>query len=402
MDHPSDHTPGEDPYLLAALRANPLIAAVSPHLSEGVWAVGGVVRDALCEAPPGPDVDLVVEGDAVAEARRVAAALGAEVTTHGRFGTAVLLLDGGHVDLVTARRETYARPGALPDVTPGTLADDLARRDFTVNAVAVRLGGDGAGAVADPHGGRADLEARVLRAVRAGEFREDPSRIVRAARYAGRLGMEVEAATRGELRLTAPDLDWASSRVAEELARLLAEAHPQPGLNMLAAWGAPGVVAHSHPSIGAIDRAAHLLGVENPPGWALRLGVTLDATALAELAVPGWAVQAAADVAAAPDVAQRVSDAFRPSHIDEVLSRTPIGTLVGLHALGDPRVAAWWEIHRGLELAVTGADLVRAGARPGPRLGEALRRVRAAVIDGEVHTPDEQMELAMSIATRDA
>lgn len=391
-------TSRSDAVLYAALAAHPYVAAVVPHVTAPVWAVGGVVRDALTDHPPGPDVDLVVEGDAVEQAWQVGRALGVRPGTHERFGTAVVELEGGHVDLVTARREHYPHPGALPEVSPGSLEDDLARRDFTVNAIAVAVAGPRRGEVADPYGGRRDLVDGVLRTLRADAFEEDPSRVVRAARYAGRLHLEPEAVTVAGLVDVAPRLDWSSARVAEELRRLLDEADPAPCLSWLARWGAPGVVATPDPSIAAIDRSTAALGVANPPRWALRLGVALAAETLPAVALPGWATRAAEEVADAAAVSRAVGTCGRPSEVDALLSATPIGTLVALHAQGDPRLAAWWELHRQLEIAVTGADLVRLGVTPGPQLGAALRGVRAATIDGEVTTPDEQRQLALRLA----
>lgn len=398
MPQSSHPTRPYDPGLLADLLRHPLIARVAPHVSPRVWAVGGVVRDALGGHAPGPDVDLVVEGDACAEAEAVARALGVDATLHRRFGTAVLRLADGHVDLVTARRETYPHPGALPVVTPGTLADDLARRDFTVNAVAVRLTGDERGAVADPHGGRGDLARGVLRAVRPGEFAEDPSRIVRAARYASRLGLVPDVGTEGELRAAAPGLDWTSARVGDELRRLLEEGSAARGVGALAAWGAPGLVVPPQPPLEALDAAAREMGVVNPPVWALRLGAVATPAMLDVVALPGWAVEAARGVQQAPAVTVQVTSAPRASDVDAVMCRVPVGALVALRAGADPRVETWWRDHRGVEVAVTGADLVRLGVPPGPALGEALRRVRAAVVDGDVTTPDEQTALALDVS----
>ena len=137
------------------------------------------------------DLDLVIEGDAVEAARRLGAALDGELTVHDRFGTATVEA-GGHVyDLATARAESYARPGALPDVRPGTLEQDLLRRDFTVNAIARRA--RRAGRVA-PHA-LEDLDARVLRVLHERSFLDDPTRLLRLVRYATRLGFAVEAGT---------------------------------------------------------------------------------------------------------------------------------------------------------------------------------------------------------------
>ncbi|MFN8124754.1 MAG: hypothetical protein U0237_20305 [Thermoleophilia bacterium] len=199
--------------LTPELRGHPLLARVAPHLDGPVAAVGGAVRDALLGRPHAHDLDLVVQGDALPLAARVARALGVRPVMHDRFGTATLELPHGegHVDLITARRERYPHPGALPEVEPGSLGDDLARRDFTVNAIALWVSGPRAGVLEDPHGGAADLAAGCIRALRDGAFPEDPSRVVRAARYAGRLGFALEPATRAAAAAEAPRLDWGRS-----------------------------------------------------------------------------------------------------------------------------------------------------------------------------------------------
>ena len=200
--------------------------SVIPALDGRVSAVGGVVRDALLGLPSGPDLDLVVEDDLDGFVRR----LDAEVLAHPRFGTASASLSGGTLDVTLARRERYAHPGALPHVEPGTIDEDLARRDFTVNAMALRLSGSDAGELIDPHGGLADLEARTIRILRPDAFVEDPSRIVRAARYAGRLGFSLEPETEVAARAAASGLDPGSARVAGELRRLLDEPEAVPAL----------------------------------------------------------------------------------------------------------------------------------------------------------------------------
>ncbi|HEX7216467.1 MAG TPA: hypothetical protein VF578_19810, partial [Methylomirabilota bacterium] len=184
---------------------------VGEGLGSPAYAVGGFVRDLLLGAAP-PDVDLVVEGAGVAFARRLAEEIGGTLLVHGSFGTASIEgghapagagLDGvalGRVDIASARRERYAAAGALPDVEPAGLLEDLRRRDFSVNALAVALAPDRFGRLIDPLGGLPDIRARRLRALRPLAFVEDPSRIVRAARYAARLGLGVDAATRAGIR----------------------------------------------------------------------------------------------------------------------------------------------------------------------------------------------------------
>ena len=232
-----------------SLLAHPVIERLRPYLSGEVSVVGGAVRDALLGRVHLHDLDLVVEGDALALARAVAHRLGVPMTAHPRFGTAVLELPHGegHVDFISARRERYPRPGALPIVEPGTLADDLARRDFTINAMALGLTGARTGSLVDPHGGAADLAAGLVRSLRADAFIEDPSRIVRAARYAGRLGFTIEPETRTAASGGVAGLSWGSARAADELRRLLEEAAPGPALALLFELGArPGLHPTRH------------------------------------------------------------------------------------------------------------------------------------------------------------
>ena len=157
------------------------------------WLVGGAVRDLLLGGTRA-DLDLVVEGDAAS----VAALLGAEAKSHERFGTASVSLGGGTRGCrgrPNARRMRI--PGRFPTCEPSALAEDLARRDFTVNAMALPL--LGTAELIDPHGGRADLERGVLRILHSRSFEDDPTRALRAARYAARLGLALDAETKERL-----------------------------------------------------------------------------------------------------------------------------------------------------------------------------------------------------------
>jgi tRNA nucleotidyltransferase (CCA-adding enzyme) len=158
--------------------------------APGVYLVGGSVRDLLMGGAPS-DLDLVVEGDAVEVARRI----GGNVVVHDRFGTSTVELDGFSYDLARARRETYSDPGALPDVEPADLPEDLRRRDFTVNAIAIALGGPEAGKVTAARGAIEDLAARQLSVLHDHSFIDDPTRLLRLARYRSRLRFEVEPRT---------------------------------------------------------------------------------------------------------------------------------------------------------------------------------------------------------------
>ena len=204
------------------------MAAAAP---DPVYLVGGAVRDLLLGRGRA-DIDLAVEGDPAA----LAAALGAEpLATHSRFGTMKVDWNGEELDLAAARRESYPRPGALPIVELGApIRTDLARRDFTVNAMAIPLADPTD--LLDPYDGQVDLRGGLLRVIHDRSFLDDPTRAIRAARYATRFGFALEAGTRDLLR--AADLTTVTpERRAEELRRLAAEERGVRGLELLAGWG---------------------------------------------------------------------------------------------------------------------------------------------------------------------
>ena len=227
--------------VLDALQPHPALDALAGE--PGVHVVGGAVRDALLGRVP-HELDLLVEGDATAVARRVADRMDGVAIVHERFGTATVRAAGHTFDLVSARTERYPRPGALPAVELGASAEqDLARRDFSVNAIAVRVA-DGA-LLAWP-GALEDLQAGVLRVLHDASFRDDPTRLLRGARYAARLGFtlapDTDRSWEQAVRAGAP-ATVTGSRIGDEL-RLLA-AEPQPAaLAALQRHGLAGAVLH--------------------------------------------------------------------------------------------------------------------------------------------------------------
>ncbi|MFH2204247.1 MAG: hypothetical protein ABIJ96_14100 [Elusimicrobiota bacterium] len=204
-----------------------------------LYAVGGCVRDGLRGAPV-RDIDLVVENDARALARACVRRAGGSCEIFDRFGTVRLLLKGGYrVDIARARTEVYPAPAQLPVVRPASLAEDLRRRDFTVNAMARSLTERGAGQLIDPYGGASDLRARRLRTLHPASFRDDPTRIFRAARYAGRLGFAIERGTCERLAAAVHQglpRRLSRERVRQELVRILEERAPAPAMRRLRVW----------------------------------------------------------------------------------------------------------------------------------------------------------------------
>ena len=187
----NDQMPQKLPGLLSAFQSSfpphsytliQAIASEANSLAVPVFLVGGSVRDALLGVAVG-DLDIVVEGNAVTLATKVAEALGGQVSSLSQFGTAMLKLSGKRLDLAMARREVYIRPGALPKVEASSIHEDLGRRDFSINAMAIALSGPEAGQLLDQHGGRKDLERGLIRVLHPKSFLDDPTRVLRAVRY---------------------------------------------------------------------------------------------------------------------------------------------------------------------------------------------------------------------------
>ena len=247
------------------------IGAEADAAGVRVYLVGGVVRE-LVLGYSSTDIDIAVEGDGIAFARRLAEKLKGKALFHDKFRTAALALRGGMVlDVVTARRETYACGGALPGIVPATLKEDLLRRDFTINAMAVSLNTDNFGSLRDDARGLKDIEMRSIRVMHQKSFVDDPTRILRAARYAVRFGFQFEALTEDLIdqalkadvfkTITAP-------RYFLELRRILEEKDPTPILDLLTACRAIRYVAYD------ADIRARL--VKAPGEWESRLAVFLQ------------------------------------------------------------------------------------------------------------------------------
>ena len=217
-----------------------------------LYLVGGVVRDWLL-GHPGNELDLMLAGpslqDAIAFARAIQAEFGGELREHARFGTAQWLAPSGiAVDFANARRERYPRPGQLPQPYPGTAEEDLWRRDFSVNALALQLSPPAAfGQLLDPCGGQADLQQRRLRALHPASFRDDPTRLLRGLRLAARLGLRWEEETARWAQESLPILARLSgSRLRAEIEQLFREPRPEDALTAKEAdWSA----AHPAPGL---------------------------------------------------------------------------------------------------------------------------------------------------------
>ena len=371
-----------------------------------IWVVGGAVRDAYLGVPVS-DIDLTSDVPAEQLGRSLAGELGGILTNVTRFGTAKLRLRGHSFDLATTRTETYPTPATLPEVAFGAIEQDLARRDFTVNAMAVSLGPDDFGEVLDPHGGHRDVDARLVRVLHSQSFRDDPTRAFRAVRYAVRLGFHIERRTAAWIRRDAHYIDGlTAARIRHEIERMLDE---PLGATMLAAAQRRGLLGIVNPALGAPEV---MLSLQRARGAALKglalLGALLyslssyDAGAVASRLALSKKQEAVALAAPRLRYSEPNIRQGSPSDIDALAGSAPADALRAAAVVGSD-VQARRAIGRYLNrLAVAGAhlkgeDLLALGVPQGPAMGIVLRSLRAAELDGRVKNKTAAVHLVQKL-----
>ncbi len=393
--------------LIERVRALPAAAALLRALAdaEGAYLVGGAVRDVLIGRRP-HELDLVVDGDADALARRLGPA-----RIHDRFGTSTVKLGGFTYDIARARTETYAHPGALPDVTPADIRQDLLRRDFTVNAIAMALGGGAAGELTPAPGALEDLKAKLLRVFHDGSFIDDPTRLLRLARYASRLGFAVEAHTL-ELALAAARSGAlrtvSGPRIGAELRLAAREDDPVATFQTLSELELDRAIEER---FGLTDPELARRALEVLPNDGRRDLVVLG---LAARGVPAEAIgellewlafdahdrdvisAAALDAGA---VAEALDAATSASQIAGAVAGASPEVVAIAGALGPiEKARTWLERLRHVELEIDGGDLVAAGVPEGPAVGAGLRAALASKLDGALSGRDDELDRALRAA----
>jgi tRNA nucleotidyltransferase (CCA-adding enzyme) len=336
------------------------------------YLVGGVVRDLLLGREV-TDVDVAIEGGVEA----LTDLPGFNLEREGLFLTGRLEQTDVEIDVAQTRAETYPAPGALPEVRPAPIAEDLIRRDFTVNAMAFPLSGDRE--LLDPHAGLDDLRAGLLRVLHERSFVDDPTRALRAARYAARFGFELETGT--ERLLREADLSTVSEdRLDNELGRIAGEDDPAAALRLIVAWGVMPSLDPEAPS--RVAEAARLASEVPWSGWvdrelAVMLAIVRPLPQIRELA---------AATPERPSEAVRLAEAWDPAQL-------LVARALGAEWL-DRYAAEWREV--GLE--ITGEDLLAAGVPQGPELGRGLEAALSGKLDGEISGRDEELRIALAAA----
>ena len=384
--------------------------------------VGGAVRDLLLGGAP-RELDVVVAEDAAGMAQELASILGASVTLHGRFGTAIVEWEAGRIDIAERRGESYRAPGALPEVRPGSVAEDLARRDFTVNAIALPLGGPRRGELDSAEHALEDLVAGRLRVLHERSFVEDPTRLLRLARYQARLGFEPEART-AQLAveaLAAGALATVSrARIGAELRLALGEAD---AVAALAAISGLGVLAAIDPQLSfdkeLARRALALLPQDGRPDLLLMASLLIGLARgeqSAELEVfalldsleftSAQRERVMLSALAAFSALELLELAAKPSQLHRGLSASPLeavalaGALAGQESRASAAASEWLGSLRHVRLAITGDDLLAAGVAAGPQLGMRLQAALERKLDGELDDggPEAELEAALEAA----
>lgn len=409
------------PESLALIR---LIKAEAERLDFPLYLVGGTVRDILLGRPI-KDFDLTVEGDAAKLAESVLRKYAGKVLFHSRFGTATWTLDETtfkrldvpllgassfppFLDFISARSETYAEPGALPTVKRSTIEDDLYRRDFSVNAMAIRLDAQHWGKLHDPQGGLVDLENQWIRILHPRSFVDDPTRMLRAVRYAERYGFKIEPETGGLINDEARDVlsRLSGERLRHEIDLMFEEANPSTMLHRLAELNllAPIHASLPHanfqlPFLEILPSEFGELTIPNVLTFKRTLGWILWLMPLSEYEVE--TISKRLDFPALLTKAARAAStllkdlpalaASTPSQWTFTLEELPSVAVYAVYltrkesALRDYLVS--W---RNVKPTITGDDLKARGLEPGPRYAEILRQLRAAWLDGDVKTADEE------------
>jgi len=400
-----------------------LVAEEATQRGLPLYIVGGSVRDLVLGRRLN-DFDLIVEGEAIGLARALASKHGGKVTAHSKFGTAkwslpqhltpqLLTPDTSTpdtstpdtLDLISARSETYKHPAALPTVKMGGIADDLRRRDFTINALAIRLDGSHFGDLRDDLNGMDDLQKGIVRVLHPRSFIDDPTRMYRLVRYEGRHGFKIAEDTLAlipEARSLVEKLS--AQRIRHELDLILDESN---AVSMLRRLDELGLLAPIHPALADFNRSELANLQANDPSlqnrnsrWVLWLMHLTDH----EIELLNERLHFTAGLlkvlrsAALLNANLAAVFGLKPSQVVELLEGYSIKALeVVSSAMQDKKIkdvlikylSEWWLV----QPKTTGHDLKKRGIPPGPKYTEILRRLRAAWLNGEVKTEEEEKAL---------
>ena len=408
-----------DPNLLPSNKQTLLssIADQAASMNMPCYLVGGVVRDLLLEKPVN-DLDIIVEGDAIELGQALVKKYGGKLTPHTKFRTAIWHLTPDTLipsplgtldtlDLITARSETYEHPGALPTIKPSTIQDDLRRRDFTINAMAIRLDGDHFGELLDPLNGQNDLDQKLIRVLHPYSFIDDPTRIFRAIRYEQRYGFKIESDTLKLIDQDSLDLlsNLSGERIRHEFDLIFEE---ENSARILFRLNELGLFDSCNPKLPKLnEKFADLLNAKPLDEFDL----STDRAMLGYLIwLSDTSMELARSISNRLDFTAELADSvramlqlknelpafanFKPSTWTVRLEKLPLISIYSVWLITSETALKNFLVKwRHVKANITGDDLIARGIPPGPRYKEILTRLRAAWLDGEVQNEKEEKEL---------
>lgn len=383
-------------------------ARLARELGYSTYLVGGFVRD-LIIMQANLDIDIVVEGDAIHLAQRLADQYGGRVHTHARFGTAIWIIDEAkklRLDFATARTEFYEYPSALPEVERSSIKLDLHRRDFTINALALCLDPERYGTLLDPYGGENDLQRGLIRVLHNLSFIEDPTRILRAVRFEQRFGFAIETRT-AQLIDDARNLliKVSGQRLRHEFDLIFNEAEPEQALVRLEALGVLEKIQASLRADAWLVQKFQLLRESHSPTPMLYLGVltyrlrTSEARALAKrLKLANGEAEFLVQVVTLRLLERQLNNpSLAPSRVVDLLERFDDAALAVFAIATDSSQASSHVDHYRAEWCsirseLSGNDLKAMGLPSGPRYKEILHALQARRLDGQITNRAQEEE----------
>ena len=386
------------------------IADQTALMNMPCYLVGGFVRDLLLGKPVN-DLDVIVEGSAIKVGEALVKKHDGKLITHQKFHTAIwhtpsaFDLRPSAVDLITARFETYKTPGALPTVKPSTIDDDLRRRDFTINAMAIRLDGDHFGELLDPLGGQADLERGIIRVLHPASFIDDPTRIFRAIRYMQRYNFTLHPSC---LALINPEslaviLKLSGERIRHEFDSIFEE---ENSLQMILYAGSLDIFKSIHSELPVFNPIySDFLNIDpilDIPVNRTTMGYVLWFMDLSENSILSIAkrLDFSSDLTRVVWAASQLKKKLailvnsKPSEWTFALEKLPLLSIYAVYLVSrENALLEYLSTWRHVKAHITGDDLKARGLPPGPRFGEILMQLRAARLDGEVTNEKQEKEL---------
>jgi tRNA nucleotidyltransferase (CCA-adding enzyme) len=403
-----------DPDLIPSNKQTLLSSIANQAASMGMpcYLVGGLARDLLLNKPV-KDLDIIVEGDAIKLGEALVQKHGGKLTPHIKFRTAIwhfpstfiLHAQRSSLDLITARSETYEQAGALPTIKPSTINDDIRRRDFTINAIAIRLDGDHFGELFDPLGGQNDLEQKLIRVLHPRSFIDDPTRIFRAVRYEQRYAFNLESET---LNLINPESlavisKLSGERIRHELDLIFEE---ENSLQMILRAGDLGIFKRIHSELPVFNPDysdfLEMDTILDIPTSRTTMGFMLWLMDLSEDVILSIAqrLDFASDLTYAVWAASQLKKSLpflvnsKPSIWTFALEKLPLLSIYAVYLVsGENPLLDYLSLWRHVKARTTGDNLKARGIPPGPRYKEILTQLRAAWLDGNVKNDKEEEEL---------